>query len=322
MRRAVLLAAGCALFVYLLLREGPAQIAGLLLRIGWNFAAVGAIYAAYEIVRAIAFSKCVPPHERVSYRALLRIRISGEAIQVLTFLGPFLAEPSKAWLLRRHGMSIPGAFAATLTEFLIYTLTSAAVAIAGLTYLLRSFALSQEVVVVAWIITSSASAFILIAAVAILRRIYLVGALFRWMGRLPKIGRHLDVNAAYVRQTEDLLLVVLRGRPARMLSIVAIELVAQALLVGELFVLLHSIGEAASALYPFVIEAATKFISLAFFFIPGQVGASEGSYALVFHALGLPATSGFAIALARRLRSLAVAAAGLLLLSVVKERRA
>ena len=96
-------------------------------------------------------------------------------------------------------------------------------------------------------------------------------------------------------------------------TIVAVELAAQALLVLELFVLLKTTGKPFSILHPFLIEAATKFIGLAFFFIPGQVGASEGAYAFIFKTVGLPASAGFALAVARRLRSLLVAGAGLAL---------
>jgi len=45
--------------------------------------------------------------------------------------------------------------------------------------------------------------------------------------------------------------------------------------------------------------------------VPLQVGAPEGTYAVIFGALGLPAAAGFALAFLRRLRNLLVAGAGL-----------
>ncbi len=104
-------------------------------------------------------------------------------------------------------------------------------------------------------------------------------------------------------------------------SILAIEFAAQALLVLELFVLLRTTGKPFSVLHPFLIEAATKFIGLAFFFIPGQVGAAEGTYAFIFKTVGLPASAGFALAVARRLRSLLVAGAGLALAPLLRNSR-
>ena len=134
------------------------------------------------------------------------------------------------------------------------------------------------------------------------------------------MGSRLRVDETGLRDTENLLFEVLRSRPLRFLSIVGTEFVAQALLVLEVFVLLRATGEPFLLSRPFLIESATKFISMGFFFIPGQVGASEAVYALIFKALGLTASAGFSVALARRLRSLLIAGAGLIVLARCSRR--
>ena len=299
------------MFIYLVVRLGAAQITSLLLGVGWYFSLIAGIYAGHQLIRAIAYWKCIAASGRSSYWDIVRIRLSGEAIQFLTSTGPFLAEPSKVWLLRKRGLSTRHAVAATVSEYVIYTLTSAAFAIAGLTYLVINFELSRPASVAAKVLIYTMGAFLLAAICAIVFRIYLIGALIKGASRLPWIGKHVRLKENDVRDTEDLLFVVLRDRPLRFLLIVAIELAAQALLVLELFVLLRTTGKLFSILHPFLIEAATKFIGLAFFCVPGQVGASEGTYAFIFKTVGLPASAGFALAVARRLRSLLVAGAGL-----------
>ena len=311
--RAVLFGFGCALFVYLLIRLGAAQITSLLLGIGWYLGLIAAIYAGHQLIRAFAYWKCVAASGRSSYWEIVRIRLSGEAIQFLTSTGPFLSEPSKVWLLQRQGLGTKHAVAATASEYLIYTLMSAAFAVAGLTYLLINFELSRPASVAAKALICTMGAFLLVALGAIVFRIYLIGALIRGASRLPWMGKHVRLKENDVRDTEDLLFVVLRDRPLRSLLIVAIEFAAQALLVLELFVLLKTTGKPFSILHPFLIEAATKFIGLAFFFIPGQVGAAEGAYSFIFKTVGLPASAGFALAVARRLRSLLVAGVGVAL---------
>jgi len=77
-----------------------------------------------------------------------------ETIQFLTFTGPFLAEPAKMWLLQKRGLSPKRAVAATVSEYLIYTLTSAAFAIAALIYLLGNFELSRLVALAAKILST------------------------------------------------------------------------------------------------------------------------------------------------------------------------
>jgi Lysylphosphatidylglycerol synthase TM region len=312
--RALFLAIGCALFVYLVIRLGPAEILSLLLGIGWRFGLIVAAYAGHQMIRAVALRQCITTDHRASYWDLVRIRLSGEAVRFLTFTGPFLAEPAKALLLRKRGSTTTQAFAATTSEYLVYTFTSAAMAVAGLGYLLYGFELSRPVAVAARIVMYAAGAFLFAAAYAITRRVYLIGAVVKGIGRLPAVGRYLRIDQAKLRDTEDLLFAVLRAQPSRLLSIVAIELVAQALLVLELFVLLGTTGQPFFATDPFVIESASKFVGLAFFFIPGQIGAAEGTYAVIFEAIGLTASAGFSLALARRLRTLMVAGAGFMYL--------
>ena len=307
------------MFIYLLVRLGAAQITSLLLGVGWYFGLIAAIYTGRQLIRAVAYWKCVTASGRASYWEIARIRLSGEAIQFLTSTGPFLAEPSKVWLLRRQGLNIKHAVAATVSEYLIYLLTSAAFAVAGLTYLLTNLELSRPASVAAKVLICIMGAFLLAALCAISFRIYLIGAIIKGASRLPLIGKHVQLKESDVRETEDLLFVVLRDRPLRFLLIVAVELAAQALLVLELFVLLRTTGQSFSILHPLLIEAATKFLALAFFFIPGQVGAAEGTYAFIFKTVGLPASAGFALAVARRLRSLLVAGVGLAITPIWKE---
>jgi len=58
---------------------------------------------------------------QLRYGDALAIRFCGEAVQSLTFTGPLLAEPTKAWLLERRGLTLKEGFAATISEYLICT---------------------------------------------------------------------------------------------------------------------------------------------------------------------------------------------------------
>jgi hypothetical protein len=319
-RRILFLGAGCVVFAYLLVRLGPREISSLLLGIGWGSVLVFAIYACYQLIRAIALGKCITAEEHFSYWDLVKIRLAGEAVQFLTSTGPFVSEPAKALLLRNRGFHTPHAFAATISEYLIYTFTSAAMTVAGLIYLLHNFAVSGLVSIAARIVLYLAVAFLFVAVYAIARRVYLIGAIVKGVLRLPGARRYLHVDEKQLRDTEDLLFVVLRARPWRFLSVIATEFVAQMLLLIELIVLLKTTGEPFSAMHPFLIESAIKFIGLGFFFVPGQIGAAEGAYALIFGALGLPASAGFSLALARRLRSLLMSGIGLIFLASWRSR--
>jgi hypothetical protein len=80
---------------------------------------------------------------------------------------------------------------------------------------------------------------------------------------------------------EDLLLAVLRDRPARMVTVAGIEA-----------------GLDQSRWHRVPIQPAAE-------------GRGGGDYTLIFNAMGLPAVAGFALAFLRRARSLIIASAGL-----------
>jgi len=317
---AVWLGLGCILFAFLLFRMGAGEIFSVLLEVRWNLAGICALYASHLFIRTLAFQQCVT-ERRVTFWDLFLIRLFGETIQLLTSTGPFFAEPAKALLMRRQGFPLTQAFSATILEYLFYTFTSAAMAIFGLTYLLRNFEIPRAISAVAVIVIGVSSAYLVAAAVAITGQIYLIGAVIGFLSRIPLARKLVRIDEAKLRETEDLLFAVLRSRPSRFLRIVGIECVAQSLLVLEVFVFLRATGHWVPSISPFLIESAAKFISIGFFFIPAQVGAAEGVYAVIFQAVGLTSAAGFSFALARRLRSVLILGIGFGALFLMKGKR-
>jgi len=322
MFRALLLVAGVAFLVYLVVDLGPGQIAALLAGIGWGFVPLAGIYAAYQAVRASALRLSAARPGAVSYRDVLAIRLSGEAVQFLTSTGPFLAEPSKALLLGRRGLTKIEGFAAIAVEYLSYTFVSCVMLAGAMSYFLTSPAVTigLNLRTVAVILVTGSVVFLAVAAFAIWRRVYLIGGVMSWLGGLPGIGRRIGAEAAAVRETEDVLLGVLRENPRRFAAILSVEAAAHGLLVLELWWILRMTDVAPGFGDALLLESAGKFIAMAFFFIPGQIGASEGVNAVLFQAVGLPAVAGVGVALARRIRSALAAGAGLAALAFVTRR--
>jgi hypothetical protein len=311
MLRTILLLLGLAMLTFLLWRLGPSQTLDRVGQVGWYSIPVLFLYAAHHATRALALRTCVLRPGVLGYRDALAIRLSGEAIQSLTFTGPLLAEPTRAWLLERQGLTLKEGFAATITEYLIASFVTAGMSILGLVYLVQHFEPPALVTGIAIGIVFVFSAFLVASAIAISRRFYLIGTIIAGLARTGVLRGRLRPDMTWINRMEDLLLAVLRDRPARVIAVAVIEVAAQALLVLELFWLLQALDVAATRSYPFVIEASTKVIGIAFLFIPLQVGVAEGTYALVFNAMGLPAVAGFALAFVRRIRSLVIASIGL-----------
>ncbi len=317
MLRTVFLLLGVAFFALLLWYLGPSEIFDLLRRIGWSSIPIFLLYTAHHATRALALYSCVPQPGMVRYRDALAIRLSGEAVQSLTFTGPLLAEPTRAWLLERHGLTLKEGFAATITEYLICAFVTAGMSVAGLLYLVQHFEPAPVVSAVAIGVACALSAFLIASAIAITRRFFLIGTILAGLARLGVLRGRLRPDMSWINRMEDLLLVVLRDRPARLTTIALVEATAQAFLILELFWLLRALELVTPFTYPFVIEASTKIIGVAFFFIPLQLGATEGAYAVVFDTMALPAAAGFALGFARRARSLVVAGIGLAALALL-----
>jgi hypothetical protein len=311
MLRTATLAIGTALLVILIWQLGPQEILAALSRIGWYAALIVPLYAAHHVMRALALRTCVVPPTQLGYVEALTIRLSGEAVQVLTMTGPVLAEPTRAWLLQRRGLTLTEGFAAAISEYLVSLFVNAAMAIAALAYLVVGFQPAAGVGGIAIAIISISSAFLIASAIATTRRFYLIGAIITGMAHVGLLRGRWRPEMQAIHRMEDSLLSFLHDRPRRLVATLALETAAQAFLVLELYVFLHALNVVAPLADAFMIEGSIKFIGLAFVFVPLQVGVAEGSYAVIFEAIGLPAAAGFTVAFARRIRTIAVASVGL-----------
>lgn len=187
--------------------------------------------------------------------------------------------------------------------------------IVAIVYVVRRFEPPPLVAAIAIAVVIVFGAFLIASAVAIGRRFYLIGTIVAGLARFGVLRGRLRPDVTWINRMEDLLLAILRDRPARFAAVTLLDVAAQALLVIELFWLLDALDVAAPRLFPFLIEASVKVIGIAFFFVPLQMGTAEGTYAVVFDVIGLPAAAGFALAVVRRVRSLVVASIGLALLA-------
>jgi hypothetical protein len=313
--RAVFLALGVALLAYLTARLGAGEILAMLGRIRWTFLLALLLYAAHQGARALALIECVPRGGTLRYADALAIRLSGEAVQYLTFSGPILAVPANAWLLHRRGLTTREGLAATLAEYLASSVAAAVMAIAGLAYMTVVLRPVGAVRVAVLAVLVLMLVFLGLFVVGIAGRIHIIGAVVRRVAQLPLIRSRLRDKIDGLPQAEDLLIATLRDSPRRLLRILTIESASQACLGLELLVYLAAMDSSLGALGAMYVEGATKFITLGYFFVPGQVGVAEGTYAVIFSVFGLSAAAGFTVSFVRRLRSIVTAAIGMAAMS-------
>ena len=245
---------------------------------------------------------------------LVYIRLIGEGVRAVTLTGPFLSEPTRAWLIRRQGVPSSEAVAATVAEYAANSFVAAALTVAGVLYLLNYVQIPGEIRAAAIILLWGSAGYLAIACVVLLRRTHLASGIATAMIGLAGVRYRTAGKLAGLRRMEDMLLSILRDRPEVLARIAALEVVAQLLLLFETYWALISMGVMASFLTATLAEILTKLANVAF------AGVAEGAYALLFHALGLPAAAGFTLSLVKRMRSLAFALIGLGILGVVRDR--
>jgi len=314
--RLLLLVAGISVIGLLIRQTGPRLIWGMLLRVGWRVPVVAGIYAMYLGTRALALWRTTPAGA-VRLMDVLRVRVSGDVIEALTFTGPIFAEPAKGWFLMRYGLSATDAFAAVVVEFVLYDVATSVLEIAALSLLLANGAIPEVMRPGAMVVLAIPIAFLAACAWAAITGVGVIVPMLRWLRVV------IGTSAAQwaidrVAPIEQVLVDFLHVQHRRFAEVLAIETASHLLLILEVWIVLNVFGFS-GALHALIIEGGGKLIGLVFAFVPGQVGAAEGVYVLLARAVGAPAAVGLTLALVRRVRGLLVAAIGMGALTLVKD---
>ncbi len=302
--RAALFLAGAAVLAAVVASAGGTTVARMLWQIGWGFAALTVLRAGYVALRAGALWRTMPAGI-LPYRALWWIRLSSEAVEMMTLTGPWLAEPAKGWLLKRRGLSTARAFAFVLLEYLLYTMVSAWMAAVALWMLLE-----RDTTVAAWRIPVMVVLSIIVLATvafayAAVSGTGLIVPIVRRMGDVMARGRGAAA-AGRIEPAEREIVAFLHNRGWAFLEVIAMQAGAQLLLMLEVWIVFRALGTHATLVDSFVFEGAVKFIDVAFFFVPGQLGAHEGLYSVIAAAIGVAPAAGLTLSLARRIRGVLV----------------
>jgi hypothetical protein len=308
--RVFLLVAGLAVLAIVLHAMGVGTIVAVARQSGWTIVWMILLYAVHIVVRGWVIWRSLP-QPGLGLIDTLRIRFAAEAVEMLTFTGPFLAEPAKGWMFIRRGIPAAQTAAVILFEYLTYLVVAAGMALAGLLVLLSRGAFAGRV----------HGAIVALVAVLVLFIGGVVGAAVTGVGLLvpavrlvrPLLGAERGESlTGRINRMETHLLSILHASPGRFVEALLAQMAGHGLLAVEIWLLLRALGFHVRAADPLIVEGGVKFINVVFVFIPGQFGAAEGTNALILESLGFPAAVGVTLSLMRRVRAYVVASLGLL----------
>ena len=272
----------------------------------------------WHLLRTWGWAMAFPEESRPAFTRLFRVRLAADAIGFFTVRG-IAGEPLKVLLL--YDRVAP-------------EITAAAVALERLAFAVIGIAIAALISLAAVTVLSLPPAWdtvftmLIIGAVLVLG---LAGLVARrqpgdYLGRLVAAinratGRRLETSRSvrFILDVERVLLQLIRGNRRRLATLTVLAVVCYLLMTIEVWLVLWAVGAPSSIIETLTVETFTRLASVASAGIPGNIGALEASNAAVVAALGLG--GGGALALARRVRTLLWAAAGLALYPRVPERR-
>ncbi len=304
--------AGTALFAWLVWTVGPAEIWSGFRQIGWNLGWILLLGGLRFAVRAAAWRVCIEPPHRLPLTSAFSAVVSGDALGNATPLGPLVGEPAKVASVRNR-VPVAVALTALAIENVFYTLSVALMIAAGAVALILVSAAAGGIEVPQALRHVSEVA---VAAIALLfaaagwvlwRRPAVIDTLFRARGRAATAGdpprSGWGARADKLRAIEREVLTFASRRRGALVPIVLLELTFHALGVAEKHLTLWLIlPSPPTLLTSFIVETADRLITVAFKFVPFQVGVGEVGTALVTQILGLGAAPGVTLSIVRKAR--------------------
>ena len=291
--------AGIVLFVWLVFHFGPGEIWSGFQKVGWGLAVIVALGGLRFATRAAAWMLCVEPPHTLRFTTAFTAVVCGDAVGNVTPLGPLASEPTKIACVRGH-IPIAPALTALAIENVIYTLSVGAMIAAGAAALLVSVDLPAQLREVSQIAIAAVVAVFLIVAWLLWRRPAVVTTL------LP-VARIAGSRVDKLRAVEREVLTFVSRRRQTIVPLVALELSFHALGVMEKHLTLWLIlGSPPPLLSSFIVETTDRLITVAFKFLPFQVGVGEAGTGLVTRLLGLGGSAatvtGITVSIVRKAR--------------------
>ena len=297
---------GLALLVWLVWgRVG--EIVADVRQVGWGLTLVVVLGGLRFLLRAAAWRLCLDPPHRLQLSDAFAAVICGDAIGNLTPLGPLVGEPAKAAFVRGR-VALTPALTALAIENVLYTMSAAAMIAAGMVTLLVGFQLPANVRGLGEGAIVATLALFVLALWMLWRQPALVS---RALGVAPPLRKHAD----RARRMEAEIYTFATRHRAALPALAAAEIGFHLLGVTEVYLTLWLLNVGGPLLLnAFLFETANRLINVVFKMVPLRLGVDEAATAGFAALVGLPQKTGLALAIIRKVRMLAWAGAGGILL--------
>jgi glycosyltransferase 2 family protein len=291
---------GLCLLAFILYRVGFQTVVTTVSRIGFGFIVIACLNGSRHFLRALCLYLAVGEPKIFKYSDALVTRLGGEAVGILTFTGAMASETTKTALLKSK-LPLAKSLATIVLDNLIYGVSVGLFILSGVLVMFATFGSGGGSLQVALIIT----------AILMFLGVFFSGLMafyrFKPMTFLLKrfsdskfFPKFIGTRKEHIFNLETEVLNFYLNHRTRFIGLFAINLLAHALSVAEVFTVLYLLGVTPFAATSYIIESLTKTINFTFSFVPGNLGVNEGGAALIFLSLGYASATGVALALVRR----------------------
>jgi uncharacterized membrane protein YbhN (UPF0104 family) len=293
---------GIALLAFLIQRIGFQSVFSAVLPIGWAFFAVVGLNLTRHFLRALSLYRAVAAeHRGFKFRSALGARLGGDALNLISFIGPFLADATKALLLRKN-LSLTGAASAVIIDNILYYLTVILFIASGVFILAIRFGAGDDPTMNGVLAAISAGAVLSLTGIIAMMTsgISPISRFFDFLEKRERLPNALQKESHAIRRVEANVFRFYRDRRRDFFTLISISLLTHLVSVTEVYLVLSLLEQNVSVSTALIIESLTKVINATFGFIPGALGAYEGGQSIILRILGYSAAVGLALALVRR----------------------
>ncbi len=297
------LVGGGVLVVWLVRVVGADAVWQHVRQLGWWTLWIVAAYALVYTWDAAGWAWALRPEliNRIGLWELFRVRLSGMAVNYTTPSAYLAGEALKVRLLKLRS----GCTAGDVLPSIVVAKTTLVMAEVVFVALASTLAIATLGMQTEWARALGGVVLLGLMIVGILLALQwrgLFGSLFGWVQRLARRLQGVGQSVATMDQVDQAIRDYYRQHPRRVALSVACHLMGWLCGVLEVWLFCHWMQLPVSLATAVVIEACSQTVKALTFFIPGSIGAQEGSHVAIMAAVGQPPAMGLALSAVKRVR--------------------
>ncbi|MDP3981676.1 MAG: lysylphosphatidylglycerol synthase transmembrane domain-containing protein [Chlamydiota bacterium] len=307
---------GLCLLIVVIKQVGLDLILLQLRQFAWFFLlsilAYGLVYWIDSWAWKFAFRKSLNKHQSIA--SLASIRIAGDAVTNTAPFGQLGGEPVKAYLLKQKGITLDFAIASQVVDKTTLVISQIMYVLLGLVILALGWDIARPFQLILLFLFVCGS--ILVILFLYFQQKGIFSFIARFLMRFALTRRYIEPKLVKIQHLDQH--VALYYKEQKKDFFLALSLYFCGWLVGvfEVYIILVGLDIKGGLAFAIVIDSIHQLVRSFSFMIPYGLGAQEGANVLVFSGFGLNAAFGVSLTLIRRIRELAWAIVGYVLIAL------